>query len=49
MTPDKIQREFPGLEPVLLREVDREVSEGTYHTGMASVLQFIGRRPLHRK
>jgi SAM-dependent methyltransferase len=48
MTTDKVRHEFPHLEPVLLREVDRKVVEGTHHTGLASVIQFIGRRPLHR-
>ena len=40
----KIERELPNLEPILLREVEREVREGTYHTGVASVVQFLGRR-----
>lgn len=44
MSVEKILREFPGLEPVLLREVEREVHEGVFHTGMASVVQFIGRK-----
>ena len=42
MTPAKIRAEFPQLEPRLLREVEREVLEGRAHTGMASVVQFIG-------
>lgn len=44
MTVDKLRREFPNFEPVLLREVEREVSEGEGHTGMASVVQFIARK-----
>lgn len=44
MSVDKITREFPHLEPVLLRELEREVSEGEGHTGMAFVLQYIGRK-----
>jgi cyclopropane fatty-acyl-phospholipid synthase-like methyltransferase len=44
MTKAKIQHEFPNLEPSLLRELEREVMEGTYHTGLASVVQFIGRK-----
>lgn len=44
MTTDKLKREFPNLEPVLLREVEREVSEGKAHTGMAAVVQFIARK-----
>jgi len=44
MSVAKIEREFPNMEPILLQELDREVIEGTYHTGMASVIQFIGRK-----
>lgn len=44
MTIDKLHREFPNFGPVLLREVEREVSEGEGHTGMASVVQFIARK-----
>jgi len=44
MTAEKLQREFPNLEPVLLREVEREVFEGEGHRGMASVVQFIARK-----
>lgn len=44
MTVDKLRLEFPNLEPILLREIDREVSEGEGHTGLASVVQFIARR-----
>ena len=44
MTVDKLRREFPNFEPVLLREVERQVSEGEGHTGMASVVQFIARK-----
>ena len=44
MTVDKLHREFPNCEPLLLRDIEREVSEGEGHTGMASVVQFIARR-----
>ncbi len=44
MTEAKIRQEFPGFEPILLRELEREICEGTHHTGMASVVQFIGRK-----
>lgn len=40
----KIQHEFPNLEPLLLQEVERDVVEGTLHSGRASVVQFIGRK-----
>jgi SAM-dependent methyltransferase len=44
MTVSKIEREIPNLEPILLREVEREVHEGKHHTGLACVVQFIGRK-----
>lgn len=44
MTVDKLRREFPNFETVLLREIEREVSEGEGHKGMASVVQFIARK-----
>lgn len=44
MTVDKLEREFPNLEPILAREIEREVNEGGGHAGMASVVQFIARR-----
>ena len=44
MNVDKLRREFPNFEPVLLREVERDVSEGEGPTGMASVVQFIARK-----
>lgn len=37
--------ELAGLELVHTREVDREVREGAYHTGVAAVVQVVGRRP----
>ena len=45
MTPAKVREEFPHLEPILLQELQRDVREGTAHGGMASVVQFIARRP----
>ena len=45
MTVSKIEREFPNLEPIILHEIEREVCEGKHHTGLASVVQFIGRKP----
>ena len=44
MTVDKVRREFPNLSPVLLHEVERDVTEGGGHSGMAFVVQFVGRR-----
>lgn len=44
LTAAKIRTELASLEPILLRELDREVREGRRHSGMASVVQFIGRK-----
>lgn len=44
MTVEKLEREFPNLEPILIRELEREVSEGEGHSGLASVVQFIARK-----
>jgi len=37
--------ELAGLEFVHARELDWEVREGAYHTGVASVVQIVGLRP----
>ncbi|MEJ7138346.1 SAM-dependent methyltransferase [Amphibiibacter pelophylacis] len=42
---DLLRRAFPGLEPLLLQETERDVTEGRLHTGVASVVQFVGRKP----
>ena len=44
MSIDKLRIEFPNLNPLLAREIEREVSEGEGHTGLASVVQFIARK-----
>jgi SAM-dependent methyltransferase len=44
MSVAKLRREFPGLTPILAREIEREVREGSGHTGLASVVQYIARR-----
>lgn len=46
MSVDKLRAELPGLEPLLLREIERDVHEGQGHTGRAVVVQFIARKPL---
>ncbi|MFO1019542.1 MAG: class I SAM-dependent methyltransferase [Planctomycetales bacterium] len=43
-TVEKIRREFPICEPIILREIERDVREGEGHTGLASVVQFMGRK-----
>src|SRR3954470_1244677 len=44
MSLDGLKEELAGLEWVAAEEKEREVREGTFHTGLASVVQFIGRR-----
>ncbi|TWU61098.1 tellurite resistance protein TehB [Crateriforma conspicua] len=44
MSCSKIENEFVGLETVCLHEIEREVHEGKFHTGMASVIQYVGRK-----
>lgn len=44
MTIDKLRREFSNLEPIVLREIEREVSEGEGHTSMSSVVQLMARK-----
>lgn len=44
LTLSDIEQEFPSFEVLLSREVERDVIEGRFHTGLASVVQFIGRR-----
>ena len=40
----ELQKETPLLRPVIARELDREVHEGSGHTGAAAVAQYLGRR-----
>ena len=44
MTADGLRRELAGLEIETLRETEREVVEGTYHRGAASVVQMLAWR-----
>lgn len=41
MTAQSLQEEFSGLKILHLQELDREVIEGTGHSGMASVVQLL--------
>ena len=41
----KIDEELPKLEPLVAREVSREVNEGSYHHGLSDTVQFVGRKP----
>jgi SAM-dependent methyltransferase len=45
--PDELQSELNGLEFIRCLETQRPVIEGKLHTGMASVLQIVARKPLH--
>lgn len=44
MASEDMEKEFPNCEPILSREMEREVVEGKFHTGLASVVQFIARK-----
>jgi SAM-dependent methyltransferase len=39
-----LEGEFPNYDVILSQEIEREVNEGEYHTGLASVVQFIVRK-----
>ena len=39
-----IEKEFPNCEPIFSQEIEREVVESKFHTGLASVVQFIARK-----
>src|SRR5215213_5044368 len=38
------EQQFPNCEPILAQEIEREVIEGKFHTGLACVVQFIARK-----
>ena len=40
----ELEKQFPKCDPILSREIEREVIEGKFHTGLASVVQFIARK-----
>jgi hypothetical protein len=40
-----LRLELVGLEFVVAREIEREVREGLYHTGLGAVVQVVGVRP----
>jgi SAM-dependent methyltransferase len=44
MTRAALESEFPNCTPIVSQELDREIVEGTFHTGLASVVQFIARK-----
>ena len=44
MSRAELLAEFPNCEPILAHEIEREVVEGRFHTGLASVVQFLARK-----
>lgn len=46
MSLDELKRELAGLEFVHAVQVEREVREGSRHTGLASVVQILAIKPL---
>lgn len=45
MSLEDLRKELEGLELLVAWEIDREVIEGSGHTGLASVVQILGRKP----
>ena len=41
----QLQRELATLEPLILQEVERTITEGSAHQGRSAVVQFFGRKP----
>ena len=46
MSLDELKRELSGLEFIRAATLEREVQEGTRHTGLASVVQILARKPV---
>jgi len=42
---DVLKQELAPLELAHCAEIEREIHEGTYHTGLATVIQIIGTKP----
>lgn len=40
----ELEQQFPNCEPILAQEIEREIIEGKFHTGLAYVVQFIARK-----
>lgn len=47
MTLAALRDELAGLEFIVARECERDVIEGTGHTGRGAVVQVVARRPMH--
>ena len=48
MSLDELKLELAGLDLVHAVRVERAVHEGSGHTGLASVVQILGAKPLHK-
>ena len=48
MTLDGLTKEFGSLEVQVGREVEREIHEGAFHTGVGATVQFVATRPSSR-
>jgi SAM-dependent methyltransferase len=44
VTLEEIREEFSELDVLLAHETERDIREGRLHTGMGSVVQFVGRK-----
>lgn len=45
MTPESLEAELAGLELLHCAEIDRDVQEGRYHTGLSSTVQVLAKKP----
>lgn len=45
MTSEDLRSELKGLEFELIQELERDVTEGIFHTGKGAVVQLIARKP----
>ena len=45
MTLDSLHDELSGLEFIVAREIERDVTEGSFHQGRGAVVQILARRP----
>ena len=41
----QLQQELAALEPLILQEIERTITEGSAHQGQSAVVQFFGRKP----
>jgi cyclopropane fatty-acyl-phospholipid synthase-like methyltransferase len=44
LSQDDLEQAFPNCTPILSHEIERIVTEGKFHNGIASVVQFIARK-----